>query len=154
MTGALLFQKKLIRKEMNMTEYEKNYKGKSALLVDDDADFLDLITFYLESYGFNVITGTSQAEGEELINKEKFDIAVFDLMMENADSGFILSYKLKNKYPDIPVIIATSVTNETGLHFDASTEEMRSWIKADTIMNKDIRIEQLRSEIDKLLDNK
>jgi two-component system, OmpR family, response regulator len=137
-----------------MTESGKNYQGRSALLVDDDMDFRELISFYLESYGFDVITGSSQAEGEELIEKEKFDIAVFDLMMENADSGFILSYKVKNKYPDVPVIIATSVTNETGLHFDASTDEMRSWIKADTIMDKDIRIEQLRSEVDKLLDNK
>ena len=137
-----------------MSESEKNYKGKNALLVDDDVDFRELISFYLESYGFNVISGSSQAEGEELIKKGNFDIAVFDLMMENADSGFILSYKLKNKYPKIPVIIATSVTNETGLHFDASTEEMRSWIKADIIMDKDIRIEQLRSEIDKLLEIK
>ena len=134
-----------------MTENGKKYQGRNALLVDDDVDFLELITFYLESYGFNVISGSSQAEGEKLIENEKFDVAVFDLMMENSDSGFILSYKLKRKYPEIPVIIATSVTNETGLSFDASTEEMRSWIKADTIMNKDIRIEQLRSEIDKLL---
>ena len=137
-----------------MTESNKKYQGKNALLVDDDFDFRELITFFLESYGFNVTVGSSQAEGEELIQKEKFDLAVFDLMMENSDSGFILSYKMKNKYPDVPVIIATSVTNETGLHFDASTDEMRSWIKADTIMDKDIRIEQLRSEIDKLLDNK
>jgi two-component system, OmpR family, response regulator len=137
-----------------MIKMEKDYKGKSVLLVDDDADFRDLISFYLETYGFNVIIGSSQAEGEELIKKGRFDIAIFDLMMENADSGFILSYKLKNQFPDIPVIIATSVTSETGLHFDASTEEMRSWIKADIIMDKDIRIEQLRSEIDKLLDNK
>ena len=136
-----------------MTEGERNYKGMKALLVDDDMDFRDLITFFLETYGFEVISGSSQAEGEKLIKTEKFDIAVFDLMMENTDSGFILSYKLKNKYPNIPVIIATSVTNETGLHFDASTEEMRSWIKADVIMDKDIRIEQLKSEIDKLLDN-
>ena len=96
-----------------MSKAEKNYKGKNALLVDDDYDFLDLITVFLESYGFNVISGTSQAEGEKLIETEKFDIAVFDLMMENTDSGFILSYKLKNKYPETPVIIATSVTNET-----------------------------------------
>ncbi len=136
-----------------MTEGERDYKGMKALLVDDDMDFRDLITFYLETYGFEVISGSSQAEGEKLIEEEKFDIAIFDLMMENTDSGFILSYKLKNKYPNTPVIIATSVTNETGLHFDASTEEMRSWIKADIIMDKDIRIEQLKSEIDKLLDN-
>ena len=137
-----------------MTDHNKNYKGKIALLVDDDPDFLDIISTYLNSFGFDVITGSSQAEAEELILNAKFDIAIIDLMMENSDSGFIVSYKLKNIYPNIPIIIATSVTNETGLHFDASTEEMRSWIKADIVMDKDIRIEQLRSEIDKLLDNK
>jgi DNA-binding NtrC family response regulator len=128
-----------------------DYTGKTALLVDDDIDFLEQNKMGLESIGFKVITAETQKDAEELIKTEKYDLAVFDLMMENDDSGFILSYKSKTKNPDTPVIMATSVTNETGLQFDSATEESRSWIKADVMLDKDLRFEQLERAINSLL---
>ena len=60
-------------------------------------------------------------------------------------------YKSKKNNPDVPVIIATSVTNETGLQFDSITEESRSWVKADIMLDKDLRFEQLERAINTLL---
>jgi len=133
-----------------MIEKEKNYKGKTAILVDDDIDFIEIIKIYLESFGFNVVTASSFEEGEKLINEVTYDLAIFDLMMENADSGFVLSYSSKKKYPDIPVLILTNVVNETGVRFDTYSTEKNSWIKADKVLNKSIRIEQLKKEVDKV----
>jgi two-component system, OmpR family, response regulator len=81
----------------------------------------------------------------------KHDIAVFDLMMENDDSGFILCYKLKRRYPDVPVILATAVSHETGMSFGLDSEQERAWIRADRYLEKGIRAEQLDQEIMKLL---
>ena len=83
--------------------------------------------------------------------KNKPDLAIVDLMMENEDSGFILSYKIKKKYPDVPVIIATAVTQETGMVFGLNNKEERSWIKADLYLEKNLRPDQLQREISKLL---
>ena len=82
---------------------------------------------------------------------EQFDLAILDLMMENKDSGFILCYKMKKKNPAVPVIIASAVTAETGLNFGVETASDRSWIKADTFIEKGIRPDQLEREINKLL---
>ena len=128
-----------------------DYTGKTALLVDDDIDFLEQHRFGLENLGFNVITGESQKDGEEFIENEKYDIAIFDLMMENEDSGFILAYKSKKKNQDTPVILATSVTNETGMKFDAVTDESREWVKADIVLDKNLRFEQLERAVNTLL---
>ena len=128
-----------------------DYTGKTVLLVDDDIDFLEQHRFGLEHLGFNVITGESQKDGEKLIENEQYDIAIFDLMMENEDSGFILAYKSKKKNQDIPVILATSVTNETGMKFDAVTNESRKWVKADIILDKKLRLEQLERAVNTLL---
>ncbi len=126
-------------------------KKRTVLIVDDDIDSLTQLTMHMNKMGFNVISADNQKEGEELINANKPDLAIFDLMMDNKDSGFILSYKIKQKYPDVPVIIATAVTAETGMLFGLNTEEERKWIKADLYLEKGLRYDQLEIEIGKLL---
>ncbi len=124
---------------------------KKVLIVDDDIDYLYQMKLKVEKLGFEVITADGQYEAEQLIVSFKPDLAIFDLMMENEDSGFVLSYKMKRKYPDVPIIIATAVTAETGMSFDVHSEEERKWIKADLYMDKGIRSDQLQREINKLL---
>jgi DNA-binding NtrC family response regulator len=124
---------------------------KTILIVDDDADCLSQMEMQIKRLGFEVLTADSQKQGEEVISHEKPDLAIIDLMMENKDSGFILCYKMKQKYPGMPVIIASAVTAETGLRFGVETEDERRWIKADTFIEKGIRPDQLEREINKLL---
>jgi len=124
---------------------------KKILLVDDDPDYLFQLSIALEDMGFEVITADTQKEAENIIEKLRPDLAILDLMMENEDSGFILSYKLKKKYPDVPVIIATAVTAETGISFQVDSEEQQEWIKADRFLDKGIKNEQLENEINQLL---
>lgn len=124
---------------------------KTILIVDDDADYLFQLKFQVEKMGFDVVTAESQREAENILKNIKPDLAILDLMMENEDSGFILSYKLKRMYPDIPVIIATAVSAETGVSFGISSEQERQWIKADLYLEKGIRPDQLHREILKLL---
>ena len=124
---------------------------KTILIVDDDSDYLFQTKMKVEKFGFATITADSQAEAEKLINTIKPDLAILDLMMENDDSGFILAYKIKKKYPDVPIIIATAVTAETGMIFNLNSEEERQWIKADMYLDKGIRSDQLLKEINKLI---
>jgi CheY-like chemotaxis protein len=120
-------------------------------IADDDYDYLFQLRFQLERWGCNVVSADSQREAEKLIQRFKPDLAILDLMMENDDSGFILSYKLKKLYPDVPVVIATAVSAETGMSFGLNSEEDRKWIKADCYLEKGIRPEQLKIELEKLL---
>ncbi len=124
---------------------------KLILITDDDADYLFQMKTMVNDLGFDVVTAESQAEAEELLENTKPDLAIFDLMMEQEDSGFILSYKAKRKYPDMPIIIASAATAETGFTFDLYNETDRNWIKADLYLEKGIRPDQLHREINKLL---
>ncbi len=123
---------------------------KKILLVDDDIDLLELNKYLIESKGYIVITADNSREAWELFELHKPDAAVIDLIMEEHDSGFVLSYKIKkDEYgKNIPVFILTSATYLTGFKFDASTDEEREWIKCDGILNKPVEIKELVEKLE------
>lgn len=126
--------------------------GKTILLVDDDVDFLEQTALRLRADGFVVVTAEGQARGEEAVSSgTPFDLAVLDLMMENMDSGFVLCHHVKRLFPETPVILLTAVKAATGLDFHPQSNEAASWVKADVVMDKPVRPEQLRQEVRRLL---
>lgn len=131
-----------------MTENEKK---KRILIVDDDQDFRLQQRMQLEAAGFEVVEAEGCDKARQMIDSASFDLAMVDLMMEEMDGGFALCHELKRKKPGVPVIMVTGVAAETGLEFDASTSEERSWIKADVMLAKPVRFEQLTREIYRLL---
>lgn len=124
---------------------------KKILLVDDDADLLEQNKLLLESKGFQVITAENSKDGMKLFYKELPDAAILDLMMEQMDSGFILSYKIKKTEhgKKIPVFILTSATYETGYKFSVTTDEEKEWLKCDGILNKPVAVDELIAKIEK-----
>jgi CheY-like chemotaxis protein len=126
---------------------EKKFK---ILVVEDDADMMEQMDMYLTSRGYDVIKAYTQKEAEEIIDRESFDGAVLDLMLENPDSGFVLSHKIKKSFRERPVIIITSVTKETGIYFDKENDN-NNWIKADVFLQKELRFEQVDAELKKRL---
>jgi CheY-like chemotaxis protein len=121
------------------------------LVVDDDPDFLMQEQVQLEAAGYRVATATGRAEAEQLLATLKPSMAMVDLMMDDVDDGFTLCHHIKKRYPDVPVIMVTAVTSETGLEIDAVTPGERAWVKADAILPKPVRFEQLQREIRRLL---
>jgi two-component system, OmpR family, response regulator len=136
-----------MNKEVTITDT----KVKTILIADDDTDYLEQMKFHLESFGFRTVTATNEEDCLEAMNIQKPDLAIFDLMMNNDDSGFILSYKMKKLYPDVPILIITAATSVTGINFESERESGSSWIKADKYIAKGIRPDQLHREISKLL---
>lgn len=120
-------------------------------IIDDDEDFRLNQKLQLEAAGYKVVEADGREQAQELFQAGNFDLAIIDLMMEEEDTGFTLCYDLKKKLPNVPVIMVTGVASETGLGFDVETREERSWIKADVLLDKPIRFEQLRGEIERLL---
>lgn len=124
---------------------------KKVLLVDDDFDLLMQLELQFKSAGFEVKTASSQETAENLLKTFQPDLVISDLMMENIDGGFSLAYHIKNRMPNVPVIIITAVTQETGMKFSSPSDAGQTWIKADAILNKPVRFEDLMKEVNKYL---
>ncbi|BDU76816.1 response regulator transcription factor [Mesoterricola sediminis] len=124
---------------------------KNILVVDDDIDLLEQVALVMEAEGHRVVRAQGQKEGEEALLTTIPDLAILDLMMENMDSGFVLCHHVKRLYPGTPVILLTAVKAATGLDFQPQSDEAASWVKADVVMDKPVRPEQLRNESRRLL---
>lgn len=121
------------------------------LLVDDDEDFLFQHRIQLESAGFEVVTAESRREAEDAVASFTPDVAIVDLVMEERDGGFILARHLKQAFPGLPVILATSALGKDGLVLDPASSPEHASEQVDVVMGKPIRFEQLRREIGRLL---
>ncbi len=136
---------------MNIINNKLDKIDKTILIVDDNPDYLQEMEEVVSSFGFKTITADGQEKAEEILEHTKPDLAIFDLIMEKDDSGFILSYRTKKKYPDLPIIMISGVTSERGMTFSLDTKPERQWIKADVFLPKGIRYDQLHREIERLL---
>lgn len=125
---------------------------KTILLADDDPDVIFQVKHHLERWGYEVVAVESREEAERYLEGACPDLAILDLMMEEEDSGFILSYRIKKCRPEVPVIISTAVAAERGITFDINSPGSKSWIKADHYLEKGFRMEQLRMLVKKYLD--
>lgn len=73
------------------------------LLVEDDDLVRDMLTQVLERASHQVIGAANGEDAAELLQKEKPDIMVTDIIMPKK-SGITLISEVKNRYPDMEII--------------------------------------------------
>ncbi|MDY0386271.1 MAG: response regulator [Methanolobus sp.] len=81
------------------------------MVVDDEADTIDLIKLILESEQIEVVGAKSGFECLELIDKERPDAILLDIMMPDMN-GWETFHKLKEKEPSLPVAMLTVKSQE------------------------------------------
>jgi CheY-like chemotaxis protein len=124
---------------------------KKILIIDDDVDFIDLYKAVLENSGFDVATAFSGREGLDKVKFESPDLILLDLMMEKHDTGFGFSKQMKAdpRYKSIPIIMISSVAEETG--YDFSQEADGYWMKTNAFIHKPVAPEKLVEMINSIL---
>jgi phosphate regulon transcriptional regulator PhoB len=83
------------------------------LIVDDEPDIVDLVTYNLKKDGFRVTTASDGEEALNKIRKDKFDLVVLDLMLPGIQ-GVELCRIIRNdpKTAGIPIIMLTAKGEE------------------------------------------
>ena len=77
------------------------------LVVDDEADFRNLMIFWLESKGYKVISAADGKSAVELVRQKKADIVFMDLRMPIMDGVDALK-NIRTFDADTPIIIISS----------------------------------------------
>ncbi len=89
--------------------------AEKVLLVDDEANFLEVLSERMTTRGMKVSTSTTAEEALQALEKESFDAVVLDLRMPGMDGLQALKI-MKDRYPDLQVIMLTGYgTVESGI---------------------------------------
>lgn len=85
--------------------------NRKVLLIEDDPALAELITSFLEPYGFEAAAYADPQKALDALfgHKESFDIVVLDLMLPGMD-GFDVAKTIKSRL-DIPIIISSARTD-------------------------------------------
>ena len=112
------------------------------LVVDDEALLVKGIRFNLQHEGYEVITGSDGLEAVRLVQEEKPDLLVLDVMMPNMD-GMTACSKIR-EFSNIPVILLTAKVDDMDklMGFDHG---------ADDYLTKPFNILELKARIRALL---
>lgn len=84
---------------------------RKILLVDDEADFNDLMKMRLEANGYEVVAANNGKDALETFYREKPDAVLLDVMMPEMDGLSVLK-QIRSKDDKIPVFIITAFSNE------------------------------------------
>jgi len=85
------------------------------LLVDDEEEFLDMLTQRLENRGLKVNAVTSGEAAVEQAGEKEYDAIIVDLAMPGID-GLETLARIKEKHPDMEIIMLTGhATVQTGI---------------------------------------
>ncbi|WP_276575509.1 response regulator transcription factor [Paenibacillus sp. YPG26] len=93
------------------------------MVVDDDPHIRELVTVFLEGAGMVSIEASDGLEALTLLEKEKVDMVVLDIMMPNMD-GWQLCRELRRHY-DFPLLMLTAKgeSSQVVKGFDLGTDD-------------------------------
>jgi CheY-like chemotaxis protein len=91
------------------------------LLADDDRDLLEVLRLVLEGRQYHVVTEAEAARVEDVVERERPDVIVLDVMMPEATEGFHIVWRLRRRpeayFQDVPIIILSAIHQKTPLRF-------------------------------------
>jgi DNA-binding response OmpR family regulator len=120
--------------------------NKQILLVEDDQNFGDVLSSYLELYQYDVTLANDGVKGWNAFKDGKFDICILDVMMPEKD-GFTLAKEILHADPSMPLIFLTAKSLKADV-----LEGFR--IGADDYITKPFNSEELLLRINAILKRK
>jgi len=113
--------------------------SEKVLLVDDEKEFLEIMSHRMEAMGMEVTTAGSAEKALSILAKKTFDAIVMDFQMPEMD-GMEALKAIKNKNPELQIILLTGYAT-----VEKTVEAMK--IGAADFLEKPANLEALSDKI-------
>ncbi|MEA2116634.1 MAG: response regulator [Thermodesulfobacteriota bacterium] len=118
------------------------------ILVDDEEEFIDLMSQRLETRGLKVVAVTSGEKAVATAKDHNFDVAVVDLAMPGID-GIETLKQIKARRPDMEVIMLTGqATVQSGIEAmkHGACDFLEKPVDLNVLMEKIQQAKQVRTD--------
>lgn len=120
-----------------------NIKNKKIVVLEDDLAMREIVTHKIKSSGFDVKSAEDGAKGYILIEQEKPDLVVMDLMMPDMD-GYEVLTRLRahkdQKISKVPVIVLSNLWSKDDIlkarKFNVADYMIKAYFTPEEILGK------------------
>jgi DNA-binding response OmpR family regulator len=119
---------------------------KTVLIIDDDADFVESLSCFLELHHFRVLKARNGEEGLKLARSAHPDVILTDVIMGERTEGFFTIQEIRRVHElrNTPVFVLSSLYSqipEFGITLDSS------WLAHDDFFPKPVDMKELLERI-------
>ena len=122
------------------------------MLVDEDKEFTAANTALLCAHGFKVTAAHCCADGRSLLDSEKPDLLVLDVLEADQKIDFDFLAHLKEKHSNLPVILLTGLYAKMDKEWQAAFDHDKSWLPVHRFLEKPVSPAILFHEIELVLE--
>jgi len=125
---------------------------KAILVIDDDPEICEALQEILSDYDYEVLTAQDTTKGAQLIEQQRPDLLILDIMMTTMQEGLDFATKLKEKEGvwGIPILIV-SARPPVEQGYGRTIDQDMDWIAAEIFMEKPVDPEDLIKNVKILL---
>ncbi|GAB4305479.1 MAG: hypothetical protein Kow0090_21030 [Myxococcota bacterium] len=127
--------------------------GEKILVVDDDKEFLEVISAVLSEKNYRVVTASNSDEGFKLLDSEFPDLVVMDLSMRERNEGLKAIEEMRHKRTGekkIPIVIVSATTPGERVSREAIEDRVEA-VGADMYFDKPVNWEKFTAGVKTLL---
>ena len=119
---------------------------KRILMVDDDQDFVEAVSCFLELNGFRVFRAYNGADGIRLAKMERPDLILMDIMMNERTEGFFTIHEIRRDpaLKNVPIFVLSSFCTRLP---DFEIPASGGWLTHDMFFAKPVDTAQLLEKI-------
>jgi len=119
---------------------------KRILIVDDDDDFAEAVSCFLEAHGFTVFRAHNGVEGIRLAKVRQPDLILMDIMMNERTEGFFAIHEIRRDpaLKSVPIFVVSSLCTRLP---DFEIPSSGGWLEHDMFFAKPVDMAQLLEKI-------
>jgi CheY-like chemotaxis protein len=119
--------------------------GKTIAVVDDEAFIVEMITMFFKMKGYNVHGVHSGTEGLILVQTEKPDVLLLDLMMPDIE-GFEVAEQLRSmpEFAHLPIVVISA-------RIDPESRQRAMDAGANAYLTKPLKMPEVLAEVERVL---
>lgn len=114
------------------------------LIIEDERPMAKALSLKFEKLGWKVQVATDGKEGIDKLKKEKFNVALVDLIMPNIDGFAVLKWVKENKITT-PVIVSSNLGQQDDI---SKAQEMGA---VDYLIKSEVSISEIIERVKKVI---